>query len=347
MSQKMPLISVIMPCYNADKYVFEAIWSILNQTQNNLELIIIDDCSIDNSVSVIESIKDSRVFLIKNSFNYGVSLSLNTGIEHAKGDYIARMDADDFSLPTRFEKQLQFLNSNPHIDICGCASTIIDSQNEPIEELNVSINPEEIKAKMIFENQFVHPTVFAKSNVFKKNRYDLSYSNVCEDYELWLRILPEYKFGNLKEKLLKYRIHQNNVSNTKKNTEKKRELLSKMFLNFFDKHQLSVSENEILLHINNLFLQKKEYVNYFKLNNNGINYLLWNQKLNNFSQKQLFINSTYLQKIRNKIIIKFKLYKIIPYQSQNLAFIKACIGYIYQYLFLRKLKLNPIFRYNI
>lgn len=336
MSPELPLISVIMPCYNAEKYVLEAIKSILNQTYQNLELIIIDDFSTDNSINIIKSITDPRVFLIKNKENKGVSFSLNEGIDTAKGQYIARMDADDISMANRLEKQLQFLSLNQHIDICGSCCNIIDSKTRIIKTLNTSTNSNEIKAKMVFENQFVHPTVFAKSQIFKNNKYDINYTNVCEDYELWLRLLPNFTFGNLKQKLLNYRIHESNVSNIKKNKENKRELLSKMFSNFFNKHQLSVTNYEIELHLNNFFLNKKEYVSYFKLNNNGVNYLIWNQKLIIFCEKYLFINSTYLKIIKNKIIIKFKLYTIFPYKSHNVEFVKACSSYIYQCLCLKR-----------
>ena len=125
------LISVVMSNYNTDElYLRASIESILNQTYKNFEFIIVDDCSSDNSVSVIESYDDKRIKLIKNPKNMGLTKSLNIAIKAAKGEFIARMDADDISLPQRFEKQVEFLTQNPEYIACGTAIKILGSHKE-------------------------------------------------------------------------------------------------------------------------------------------------------------------------------------------------------------------------
>ena len=111
--------TVLMPVYNAEKYVAEAIDSILNQTFNDFEFLIINDGSTDNSLDIIKSYDDPRITIINNETNLGLSHTLNKGIELARGEYIIRMDADDISLSIRLEKQIEFMDSNQHIGICG------------------------------------------------------------------------------------------------------------------------------------------------------------------------------------------------------------------------------------
>ena len=124
----MKKISVLMPAYNAEKYIGEAIESILNQTYKDFEFIIINDGSIDRTEDIILSYDDPRIIYLKNKENSGIVASLNNGLKQAKGQYVARMDADDISLPTRFEKQLQYMESNQHIFVLG-TSLILFGEN--------------------------------------------------------------------------------------------------------------------------------------------------------------------------------------------------------------------------
>ena len=120
MSAKKLLISVIMPNYNTSvEYLSLAVDSILSQTYENFEFIIIDDCSTDESVDYLASITDPRVRVIRNDVNRGITASLNVALDNARGDYIARMDSDDVSLPERFEKQIAFMEANPDVIVCG------------------------------------------------------------------------------------------------------------------------------------------------------------------------------------------------------------------------------------
>ena len=120
------LISVIMSNYNTpEEYLREAIESILNQTYKNFEFIIIDDCSTDNSLEIIKSYNDERIVLIENEENIGLTKSINKGLAVAKGEYIARMDADDVSLPQRFEKQINYMNDHTELIVCGSSMELI------------------------------------------------------------------------------------------------------------------------------------------------------------------------------------------------------------------------------
>lgn len=200
-----PQISVVMPAYNAKKYVAEAINSILNQTFTDFEFIIINDASTDSTKDIVESFKDPRIKLINNERNQGVAKSLNIAISAAKGKYIARMDADDISLPERFQTQFNFMEKNPDIDICGSwMKTFGDNQRivKAPEQHN------EIKDELFFLCSMLHPTI-----IFKKN-LTLQYSSDfprAEDYDLWSRTINKLKFANIPEVLLLYRIHDNQI----------------------------------------------------------------------------------------------------------------------------------------
>ena len=215
-----PKISVIMPVYNAEKYVAEAIKSILNQTYDDFELIIINDASQDKSLEIIKSFDDSRIKLLNNKTNLGCTISLNKGIKIAKGEYIARMDSDDISLPERFSKQIDYLEKNPRISVVGTYLISIDENgNENKPKANISsqsiIDNFDIflKWKLFFGNCFAHPTIMARKKVFDHLGLYQNQWKYAEDYEMWLRIsLTQYSINNLPDTLLKYRCHKNNIS---------------------------------------------------------------------------------------------------------------------------------------
>jgi len=210
----MPKISVIMPVYNTEeKYLKEAIESILNQTFADFEFIIIDDGSSNNAQEVILSYKDSRILYIKNEQNLGLIKTLNKGLDLAKGEYIARMDSDDISLAERFQKQTDFLDKNSEVDILGTWFNCIP-RDRVIETFTAD---EEIRECMLINsNNIGHPTVMIRKSTVDdlKIRYDETYLYV-EDYALWLSLIDKVKFANVPEILLNYRIHEKSVCQTK------------------------------------------------------------------------------------------------------------------------------------
>jgi glycosyltransferase involved in cell wall biosynthesis len=212
---KDPIISVIMPVYNAELYVGKSIDSILNQTYKDFEFIIINDGSTDKSLEIIKSFSDPRIKIISHT-NKGIIYSLNEGMAVSKGKYIARMDADDISLIDRFEKQISFLETNPTIAMCGTwAEVINDSGLVTGSYEHPPINSVSIRSYILWHNPFIHPTVMMRRDIFKNTDWYDSRFKHAEDYELWTRIVFNHDVANIPEKLLQYRI--TNESITRKN----------------------------------------------------------------------------------------------------------------------------------
>lgn len=205
------LISVILPVYNGASYLSESINSILNQTYNNFELIIINDGSIDNSEAIINSFSDSRIVYIKNT-NQGLAASLNQGIKLAKGKYIARQDQDDISLPLRFEKQVDFFNKNPDVVLLGTRAIIFTNDNQLYGKHNHSTITSQLHFDLMFDNPFVHSSIMFLKNVTEYVGLYNEDKSLFEDYEFWSRIANYGKICNLKDELVKYRHHDLGMS---------------------------------------------------------------------------------------------------------------------------------------
>jgi len=194
-----------MPVYNAEKYLLEAMQSVLSQTYHNFEFIIINDGSTDSTLSLIQKYIDPRILLINNTKNKGLIYSLNRGFKKARGKYIARMDADDICLKKRFEKQVKFLERNPNIDICGTWIRNFGTKNyvwqTPTEH-------EAIRARMLFESSLAHPSVMIRRAFLKKSKliYEEKYIH-AEDFAFWVKAGENTQLSNYPEPLLRYRTH--------------------------------------------------------------------------------------------------------------------------------------------
>lgn len=209
---KQPKITVLMPVYNCELYIREAVDSILNQTYTDFEFLIIDDASSDETVKILKSYCDPRIQIIEKQINTGYTNSLNQGLKLAKGEYIARMDGDDISLPERFAKQVSLLDRNPEVIMCGTSYSIIGVND-------VFLLPEshqEIKVNLLAGNCIVHPSVMLRNNMIVANNiiYDQQ-MEPAEDYDLWVRLLLIGKLHNLQQCLLCYRVHDSQVSSTR------------------------------------------------------------------------------------------------------------------------------------
>jgi len=206
-----PLISVIMPCYNSEKYIEQAIESILNQTYKNIELIVVDDCSTDNSFELAKgySKRDQRVKCFKNKDNIGATKTLNRLIEKSRGQYIARMDPDDISFEDRIEKQYRLLIKQNY-DVLGTNIIFIDSSGNRKSKRRYSKN---IGSVIKLENPLAHPTVLMKkNNLVIYGGYDEKFVT-SQDYDLWLRLWSHgCKIGIVDEYCLYYRIHEDGIS---------------------------------------------------------------------------------------------------------------------------------------
>ncbi len=202
-SQKS-LISVVMSVKNGMPYLENAVNSILNQSYKNFEFIIVDDASDDNTPNFLNIIKDNRVILIKNKKSLGLAASLNKSLRIAKGEYIARMDADDISLPNRIEIQVNFMNNHKTVDLCGTWVALIDQNNNKIGKIHYPISDKEIKKTLRKITPLIHPTWLIRSKVFHKlNGYNSDWDFV-EDYEFLLRA-RKFKMANIPQELLLWR----------------------------------------------------------------------------------------------------------------------------------------------
>ena len=206
----LPLISIVLPVYNAEQYVKDTIKSILIQSYQNFELIIINDGSTDNSEEYIVQFKDTRIKYIKNEKNLKLIQTLNLGLSVAKGKYIARIDADDIALPNRFEKQIDFLENNLEYGIVGSFAETFGSKKEKLTFVQEDL---EIRFALLTHNPFVHSSVMIRNQILIKNKlsFDLNQLHV-EDYDLWIKILKYSKGKILPNILIKYRIHESQIS---------------------------------------------------------------------------------------------------------------------------------------
>lgn len=211
-----PIISIILPAYNAEKYLATAIESILQQSFKDFEFIILNDGSTDNTEKIILSYTDSRIRYIKNEKNLKLIKTLNKGIELANGKYIARMDADDIALPTMLEECYNYLENNPSFSIV--APSIYHMSEDGTKKRKtyfVAYPPDIIPFIIKFDNIITHPGVMVKSDVLKLFKYEDSCEVLhFEDHDCWNRILNhnQYKIKILEERLLLYRISSNSIN---------------------------------------------------------------------------------------------------------------------------------------
>lgn len=207
-----PELSVIMPVYNGEIFIRDAIESILNQTYRNFEFIIINDGSIDKTQEIIESYSDSRIICLENQENIGISKSRNKGLSIARGSYIAIMDADDISMPDRFSKQIVFLKEHPEVGVCGGWMEVINRDGRKIKTRITPTLPKVIHFALMFNCCIGQPTVMYKKAIIQ----DIGGYNpdiiAAGDYDFWIKTVGHHKIANLPEFLLKYRVHGKNIS---------------------------------------------------------------------------------------------------------------------------------------
>ena len=242
-----PRVSVVMSVYNGEKYLGEAIESILNQTFSDFEFIIIDDGSLDTSRAILRdyALQDARIQIIENRENQGLSVSLNKGIRAARGEYIARMDADDISLPSRLEEQVAFMDANPDIGICGTWMIIFGERQGQIEEF--PLQHTQIHVRLLFGNALAHPTVFMRKSSLQK--HFLLYNEhirYAQDYELWSRSIAFLRFANIDQVLLLYRIHPSTIGANYHVQQK--EIHLEVYKKLFNLFNLKPTLEELLLH---------------------------------------------------------------------------------------------------
>ena len=209
-----PLVSVLMTMYNAATHLRAAVESVLNQTMRDFELIIVDDGSTDESVALMKNWDDPRIRLIPNAVNKGQTICLNQGLALARGVWVARQDADDISLPSRLETQINAVTQSEELTLIGSQAWIINHAGEFEGTLNLPLEMESFEWASLFENPFVHTAVmYRRDQITNLGGYDESFA-ICQDYELWLRVLRMHRGINLSARLVQYRHTTQSLSQT-------------------------------------------------------------------------------------------------------------------------------------
>lgn len=203
-----------MATYNGERFIAEAIQSILDQTYTRFEFLIIDDGSTDRTAEIIEQFDDDRIIYIKKPSNTGIAESLNLGIKHAKGHYIARMDDDDISFPHRFEKQLHVMESKPDLIFCG--TNVQDHLG--VANFTPEHHDDILLTLLFFKNPIFHPTVLIKKEVLLQHPYNPK-RVPAEDHDLWSRLIFKGQFYQLQEPLFYVRLHTTSITATRRHEQ--------------------------------------------------------------------------------------------------------------------------------
>lgn len=246
-AKKQALVSVIMPVYNAADYLVEAIESIRNQTYKNWELIMVDDGSTDESWKILKTYakKYKRIKIYRFAKNKGLAYALNKALDKAKGYYIARMDADDISLPKRFETQIAYLEQNNRLVAVGSQVELINENGKRIGFKKFPQVHDKLYEMMMTMMAIQHPTLMTYRHIFKKCRYENH--TTAEDVSMFFRLLQYGQFGNTPELLFQYRIRKN--SNSLKDPKKTFHLTLRSRINAVIKWNYKPSPKGILINI--------------------------------------------------------------------------------------------------
>lgn len=213
-----PAISVVLPAYNCDQFIQQAINSILDQQFTDYELIIINDGSTDLTHNLIRLYRDERIVYINNTTNQGLIACLNQAINQARGKYTARMDADDICSPDRLGAQYFYMEAHPHIAVVASFINFINQDGQPAGSWptdRLAASAPAIRAIMPRENCIAHPSVMMRTHIARRYRY-ATYQPHTEDYDLWLRLLADgYTIAKQPLELLYYRVHEQSVTKTR------------------------------------------------------------------------------------------------------------------------------------
>ena len=221
-----PRISILMPVYNVAPYLREAMDSILVQTFQDFELIVLDDCSPDNSAEILDTYTDERIVRYRGEKNMGLSNVLNVGMAMARGELIARMDSDDISTPERLATQVAYLDAHPEVDLCSCGMELFGAKQETwVREANV----EDVKITALFHSPILHASsVWRRASFERMGLRFLQEMVPAEDYDMWTRAMAAgLKLVNIPEVMYHYRIHPSQATTqTDKTARKDREVKS-------------------------------------------------------------------------------------------------------------------------
>lgn len=240
-----PRVTVLMSVYNGERYISEAVSSILAQSFSDFEFLIFDDASTDKSLEIIKNFADPRIRVTENSTRKGLATNLNQGIREARGEYVARMDGDDISMSHRLARQVAFMDANPDLGASGTYAVDMNDAGSDLKMHKVR-HGRALEQWIWMPSPMIHPTViFRKSIIHKFGGYDASL-RAAQDYDLWLRLNSVgIKLDNLPEVLLRYRIHSQNV--TKSNRADQLLTTYRIFKRQYPQTRLSYEEFKSLI----------------------------------------------------------------------------------------------------
>ncbi len=253
-------VDVIIPVYNAEKYIGKTIDSILNQTYQNFNIVIVDDASDDESMNIVHSYNDSRIQVYKNDVNRGIAYSRNRAIDMCRNEYIAILDHDDIALPYRLKHEIEFLEENKDVDIVGGHTRRIDKNgNDMNKQWSVYLNPNYIKAYLLLGNTIVNTSVMMRTKFI--NKHNIRYKENqfgAEDYRFWVEcMLAGAKISNLDEVLVYWRNGHNNVTQqmNENNYEERFRAISSIHTYALEKSGFLLEEDEYRL-VNKIFFEE-------------------------------------------------------------------------------------------
>lgn len=318
-----PFISVFIPVYNAEKYIGEAIKSILNQTYKNFELIIVDDGSTDNTIQVISKYKDERIRVIRNKKNMGIPFTRNRGLKEARGKYLVLMDADDVSYPTRIETQVNYMEKNPHIAAAGTAYKHIGNTKKKRVINKRGMPPNLTKIKLLFGSPLANATsILRLAIVREKNlKYDEEFF-VAQDYNFWVELSRYGDLSVIPELLYNYRVGHMNITKKSResHSEERKELVAKIQKKALESNNFILNKEDLRT-FHDFFTDSPKSVDRI-LDDDSICNLL--SKLININKtKQIFNEDDFIQILGQQTMIAISNLDI-RLISQIKLFVKSC-----------------------
>ena len=258
-----PAISVIMSVYNGEDYLKEAAESIINQTFKDWELIIVNDCSSDNTANILNELSESdeRIRIVTNEVNLKLPTSLNKAISLAEGEFVARMDSDDIALAERLQKQYDFMKKNPDVHLSSCRFMTLKGNVISSGGCGGRCDDASLRALLLVTNPILHPGVIAKTETMKKLMYDVTLT-CSEDLEMWIRFSEEgYKMEILPEYLMLYRLHDKQITST--TLERQHKEVLKIQNGYFGKMLSEMSEEMQNFYISGIYFREAADINKF------------------------------------------------------------------------------------
>ncbi len=245
-----PRVTVLLPVHNGQRYLRSSIESVLAQTFGDLELLVVDDGSTDETPSILAAYTDPRVRVITQGTQQGLATALNTGLAQAHGELIARQDADDVSLPVRIERQVAYLEDKPRTILVGTQATMIDSHGRVRGRIERSTTNPSIRWSLLFDNPFVHSSVLVRRAAIEAaGGYDAAFS-VTEDYELWSRLALHAPVANLDQAFVLFRVHGQSTTQSPgrraRSIEENRVLVERNARQVFGGGPISAADAELL-----------------------------------------------------------------------------------------------------